>query len=577
MKKLCIILIATLLSTSIFAANVSWLGGTGNWNTAAKWSTGAVPTVSDDVTIPSGTVNINSGVAAFAKSVDNQNGILNVKAGGSLTVTGSGKSFAVKNSNVLTVRGFLSIEDNGSAANTGLYNLDTLDIKQAAVVSIEGFNYGIDNREYFINLGLIDISTASVYGFEQSSGGTFTNGTTGTINISNSPMGLYQSASCIFSNEGSLDIDTGDYGIYSLGSDITNTTSGTINISGVEVYGISFRDNGTFINRGDLTVVDSHSGISVSNSSNQAPGPAFENTEAGNIEITTEITGVNVNDNFCAFTNSGIMELTSGSYCVYNTSPSFINNVCAEMYINGSVYNSSMGVIQNNAKWVMNNTLGSINYGSIENLGILEDNNAVLSPYITNSRLVVRPISGPLTVGVPVNNVLDAVSWGTFQAVGIFIDEAATTYAGTFGQANNRFTPNASAIGLSNVYIKIRRGANQCPEVMRIAVLTPFAPVRVADRAQDEQPNQPLVDQAFSVFPNPSNGKFSLRGVASNGPAEVLLIDVLGKPVFEQTIDFQKAETLEFQESIIKGTGVYFLKIMQNGKIVWQQRVVVTD
>ncbi len=574
MKKLILILVSTLITSFNFAANVSWLGGTGNWNTAAKWSTGAVPTANDDVTISGGTVNINAGVAAFAKSVLNQNtGTLTIKAGGSLTISGSTKSFALSNYNRLIVRGFLHINDTNGMPSKGLYNRDTVEVQQAGVLEIEGFYYGIDNWVYFNNLGVVNISSSETCGIQQFVAGAFSNA--GNLSINSNGTGIFQNSGSVFTNSGNLDIVSNNISIISQESDITNTTSGVINISYTEYAGVWMETGGAFINRGDLVVSNAAAGITFSSLTNQIPGPAFENTETGYVAITADEHGVSSTTTMCAFTNSGIMELTAGTYCINNPSPSFINNVCAELYVNGQIYNSATGVIQNNAKWVMNSTAMSFNAGSFQNLGILEDNNAVLSPLITNSRLVVRPINGPLTAGVPVENVLDVASWGTFQSLGIFIDEAATTYAGTFGQVNNRFTPNASAVGLSNLYIKIRRGAIQCPEVMRIEVLNPV-PLMMPNGGSNVVGNPEQAQVGFSVFPNPTTGRFSLRGSGEEGPVSVHLTDALGRIIISQNIDFQAIETFQFEEGQIPREGLYFLKIMENGVDIWQEKLLIT-
>ena len=66
-------------------ANVTWTDSSGNWNTAADWSTGTLPGAGDDVTIAQGDPQITSTVGAVA-SVTNSATLL--VYGGSLTATG---------------------------------------------------------------------------------------------------------------------------------------------------------------------------------------------------------------------------------------------------------------------------------------------------------------------------------------------------------------------------------------------------------------------------------------------------------------------------------------------------------
>ena len=65
-----LLLLLLLLSSSCPAATVSWIAGSGDWNTPANWSTGALPGPDDDVVIDqpaeitvthvSGTNSVNS-------------------------------------------------------------------------------------------------------------------------------------------------------------------------------------------------------------------------------------------------------------------------------------------------------------------------------------------------------------------------------------------------------------------------------------------------------------------------------------------------------------------------------------
>ena len=83
-------------------ATVTWIGdfpwwSPADWNTPADWSTGNVPGAGDDVTIGETYVAVLSN-AGTVNSVTNAGGVLEVDAGGSLTVAGS-----FTNSGALTV------------------------------------------------------------------------------------------------------------------------------------------------------------------------------------------------------------------------------------------------------------------------------------------------------------------------------------------------------------------------------------------------------------------------------------------------------------------------------------------
>src|ERR1035438_4172396 len=74
-------------SNTISAATVSWVGGSGDWNTATNWSTGALPGTNDDVVIsPLATVTVTHSSGTHAvKSLTSQKAFQ--LTGGSLMVS----------------------------------------------------------------------------------------------------------------------------------------------------------------------------------------------------------------------------------------------------------------------------------------------------------------------------------------------------------------------------------------------------------------------------------------------------------------------------------------------------------
>src|SRR5271157_1326564 len=79
--------LALLLLQTAAAQTVTWIGGSGDWNTATNWSTGALPGPTNDVVIGSGpgiTVTHSSG-AHTVNSIFSQQAF--VVSGGSLTVS----------------------------------------------------------------------------------------------------------------------------------------------------------------------------------------------------------------------------------------------------------------------------------------------------------------------------------------------------------------------------------------------------------------------------------------------------------------------------------------------------------
>ncbi len=86
-SKFCVALLVMACWISAQGATVTWIGGSGDWDTTNDWSTGALPGPDDDVVIPSGpsiTVTHSSG-ADIVNSIQSQQAF--VLSGGMLTVS----------------------------------------------------------------------------------------------------------------------------------------------------------------------------------------------------------------------------------------------------------------------------------------------------------------------------------------------------------------------------------------------------------------------------------------------------------------------------------------------------------
>jgi RHS repeat-associated protein len=87
LSKLLTLALLGLTSLPLQAATVSWVGGSGDWNTAANWSTGALPSTNDDVVIdrPGEITVTHSSGTHTVKSLLSQEAFQ--LSGGSLTVS----------------------------------------------------------------------------------------------------------------------------------------------------------------------------------------------------------------------------------------------------------------------------------------------------------------------------------------------------------------------------------------------------------------------------------------------------------------------------------------------------------
>jgi hypothetical protein len=81
----------------------------------------------------------------------------------------------------------------------------------------------------------------------------------------------------------------------------------------------------------------------------------------------------------------------------------------------------------------------------------------------------------------------------------------------------------------------------------------------------------------FLAWPNPTSGSLSLRPVFPAGDGlELVLMDIAGKFILRQPIDFQQNETVVLEKWQLPVAGYYVLKIMENGKPIWQEKLLVT-
>jgi hypothetical protein len=166
--------IGTDTGTLTTTAGAIWKGCTStDWATATNWSTGAVPTASDDVVIPSGPANqpTLATAGAVAKSVEVLGGAkLTIASGGTLTVNG-GKSY---------VFGAVGFKNDGTVENSGEVALgttvgvgDAVLLNQGEFTNREGGKFGVDRAGTFgvlnagtiTNLGTMTIGAIAPVGY----------------------------------------------------------------------------------------------------------------------------------------------------------------------------------------------------------------------------------------------------------------------------------------------------------------------------------------------------------------------------------------------------------------------------
>lgn len=100
LRFLCFVATLSALTAQVSAATVSWVGGSGDWDTPSNWSTATLPGPNDDVVIdrPGDITVTHSSGTHSVKSLQSQEAFF--LSGGSLTVSNT-----VQVNNIFTLAG----------------------------------------------------------------------------------------------------------------------------------------------------------------------------------------------------------------------------------------------------------------------------------------------------------------------------------------------------------------------------------------------------------------------------------------------------------------------------------------
>jgi hypothetical protein len=282
-------LILSSFCITTLSAQTTWLANSNNWFDPASWSTNAVPTAADDVSIPSSNgvapPIIQGNITAVAKSVTiAAGGVLLVDPGASLTIDGSTGNGIGSSGNIVN-RGSIIIGSNqpingngirlfdGILQNEGIIEIDNT--SGAAFANIGGncFSQGVGAQIKIGDLGTIN-------GIGLLNRATFTNQAGSRIDIFNSRGLVTQTASADFKNlQGEIRIE--------------NTDSDGLLVSG-----------GTYLNEGSTFI------FSVINSATNAAlrintGATFTNNPCAILAVDDNI------DNFGTIDNQGQINLNT--------------------------------------------------------------------------------------------------------------------------------------------------------------------------------------------------------------------------------------------------------------------------
>ena len=261
-----------------YATNYTWapLSGVGDWHTAANWSPTGIPTINDNVTIPSSkTVSITSD--AFAKTVNIQNGLVELENANlkleTLVCTGIG---SFKGAGV-SGNGTGTLKFTGSASfSTGSNNCTFANIEVDTGTALTLHN-DITVKRNFVNNGAVTTATGNL-----------------TINGNYNGAGSLSASSITINFKGDVDFSQGTF----------SGSSRTVKLNGTASQKIKINASGTDF--GNLEINKTSRDVTIEESEGTL--------SAASLKITSAPGGVTVN---APLSVTGILEHTGGGNALF--------------------------------------------------------------------------------------------------------------------------------------------------------------------------------------------------------------------------------------------------------------------
>ena len=315
-----------------YATNYTWapLSGVGDWHTAAHWSPTGIPTINDNVTIPSSkTVSITSD--AFAKTVNIQNGLVELENANlkleTLVCTGIG-SF---NGAGVSGNGTGTLKFTGSASfSTGSNNciFANIEVDTGAVLTLGN---SITVKRNFINNGTINApsKTIEIGGDVDFSQGTFSgsshtvklNGTASQkikINASGTDFGNLE----INKTSGDVTVEESEGTLSAASLKITSAPGGVTVNAPLSVTGIlehTGGGNALFTKRVTAQTLR-HSGIGTADFSEEVVTPNLAHTGSNTLTFQKKI---QIAASFTDSASSGALNFNGGADFTFTNQTEF--------------------------------------------------------------------------------------------------------------------------------------------------------------------------------------------------------------------------------------------------------------
>lgn len=270
----------------------------GNWSVAANWSTGTVPNLTDNVTIPNGlTVTVNAGAACNNITIQS-GGTVNYSGANTLQVYGDWTNNGTYNGGT---NGIVEFTGASNAIISGTTNFEELRITKGSLnttLTINGTTTVTSGGSLTLTSGLITIPAGGSFTVNPSSGITIpklagfdvTGGalTTGNLTITNEGLIRISSGTAAFGTNSGNTVHTQIDGAFivtggtvEIAGRLQNTAAGTLSPPGV--------DSGISISGGTVTLSKVGNGLSNVGSLNVTANGNFRFT-GGTIVFQNEST-----------------------------------------------------------------------------------------------------------------------------------------------------------------------------------------------------------------------------------------------------------------------------------------------
>lgn len=337
------------------AANVdNWINATDNWNNSANyatdWSTGALPTTSQGVTVGTGT----GGTVTYNDANDTV-ASLTVQKGTSSNYTltfGSGNVLTATNGVTINAGGEIDVETSGAALNTS-----TLTNNAGGTLALGGNGGGTATVTGISNTGTVDVNANGTLNLNGS--GTYSNASGGTLAMAGGTI-TGQPGGEVLSNAGTI---TGHGTL----SNLTLVSTGVISPAGTltvspSSFGYFENDGAVTVESGDtLAVTGSDGNTFVGGTGSASGGGVTVNggtwTNSGFVQVGGRggAGSVSIQDggalSAASVDNSGTISTgNAGSDTGSNTlsvSGAFANNAGATFQVEGGKDSATVGSLSN--------------------------------------------------------------------------------------------------------------------------------------------------------------------------------------------------------------------------------------